>query len=162
MAIREPDVNSGPPSDGEIRLTNRFCDLVIESKATSGIAGIGGYALMIGLPQDRAQQEYVSVHYLVKARASFTRYLIGHPDMAAYREWAEGIITGLTRDFNEETLFRQASESFLLQAHATSPMLMPPIGPVGAIQTPTPSPPPNTTKPSAPKSPRESDASTPH
>jgi hypothetical protein len=52
MTIRQP--TETPHVDGEIRFKNRFCELVIESSFSSGMAGLGSYALLMGLQQQDA------------------------------------------------------------------------------------------------------------
>lgn len=146
MTIRRP--TETPHVDGQIRFKNRLCELVIESSFSSGMAGLGSYALLMGVPQQGAQQKYASTHYIVKAHASFTRYLIGNPAMAAHREWAEGIINGLVRAFSEELMYKRATESFLLHAHVPTSIPSPPMptGPVRSVPAPATNPAPATPK----------------
>lgn len=81
---------------------------------------------------ERAQALYWHQQFIVRATAEFPRYLMGHPKMPVYREWAEGIIRELAAAFDEEEIWRRTKENYVLRQHmpATNRNLTIPVGPI--------------------------------
>lgn len=102
---------------GVIRLKNRFCEMTIRTVVSMSVVGLGSYTALVGIPQEEAQKMYWTLQYIVRINASFPWYLIGHPDMAVHREWADGITEELTHAFDEESMWRRSIENYMLRQH---------------------------------------------
>jgi hypothetical protein len=115
---------------GEIQFRDRYCELTITTTYSMGGVGLGSYTMLLGLTLQDAQDRYWSEHYIVRINATFNRFLMGHPNMAAHRDWAEGIIDGLARAFDEESLWRRTLDGYMLRQHILQQYPTPPLGPI--------------------------------
>ena len=131
---------SAPPEgkqEGEIRLKNWFVDMRIYTRQSFSMVGLGNYTMLMGMPQEEAQQHFWTLQYVVRIEANFNRYLVGHPHMEAHRDWANGIVAGLAHDFDEEAIWRTTTESYMLRQHLTGPLRNATIG-LGPIRSAAP------------------------
>lgn len=142
----------GDAHEAEIRFRNRLVDLRIVSRPSFSGVGMSAYTMFSGLNPGAAQQLFWSRQFIVRMSATFPRYLVGHPNMATYREWASGIIDGLAHDFDDEGLWKRTSENYILRQHLPDPVRKISIG-IGPIRSQPPAgpKPPDQTKPDGPK-----------
>ena len=77
--------------------------------------GLGGYSRPLGVSAEEAQEKFAERQYIVRITATFSPYFVGHPEMAAHREWAQYIVEGLAQAFSEETLWKRTTDAIVLQ-----------------------------------------------
>jgi hypothetical protein len=132
VEVQEPHSDKGVGETSEIRIRNWHSDIRINIRYGGSGVGLGGYGSLIGMPQEEAQKHYATFEYIVSFSATFWPYLRGHPEMAAQREWAEGILAGLRTEFDEELIWKRATESYMLwnQLPASAKTSALTIGPV--------------------------------
>lgn len=99
---------------GSIELKNRFVTLLITTKVSYWGQGIGGYAQLLGVSQEDAQKQWGMLNYLVRIRADFNRVLPGNPEMPKHKKWAQDIVSALQDQFDEQALWKRATEDYLL------------------------------------------------
>jgi len=141
--IEAPHHNPQSGETGTIHLKNRFCDIEIRTVQSWSSVGLGNYTMLLGIPLEEAQQKYWTIQYVTRINASFRWYLIGHPDMAVHRQWANSIVEELAHAFDEDGLWRRTTENYMLRQHlppAVKGMGMP-LGPIRF--TAPPAAPPN-------------------
>lgn len=109
---------------------NRYCTLRIITRWQGGGVGLGGYGRLIGMTAETAQEKYFNSEFIVEIVATFTPYLVGHPSMAAHREWAQNVIDGLRFAFDEERIWREAADTFMLMQHTKTTYPSVDVGPV--------------------------------
>lgn len=113
----------GPHSDpqrgetGAIQLDNRFVRLTIRTLRSMSVVGLGRYSMLAAMPQEEAQQKYWTLEFIVRTDATFPWYLIGHPKTPVHREWASSVLDELTHAFDEDVIWRNTTESFMLHQH---------------------------------------------
>ena len=104
-----------PPSiDSEIRFTHPVCTLTITTTPSSWGVGIGAYHTFTPLSMDESQKFYKHATYVVRAVVSFNRYRIGDPRLPLIKRWANQIIDGLQNEFDEQIIWREARDNFIL------------------------------------------------
>jgi hypothetical protein len=141
----------GDIHEAEVRLKNRLVDLRVVTRPSSSGVGMSAYTMFSGLDPGTAQQQFWSRQFIVRITATFQRYLVGHPNMATYREWANGIVEGLAHDFDDEGLWKRTSENYMLRQHLPDPVrkLSIGIGPIRSLPPAQPKP-SDETKPDPP------------
>lgn len=137
-----------PPGDdatGEIRFKNSFCDVRIKTRSSISSVGLGPYTSVLGVPISEAQDRYWTVQFITSIDATFSQVLFGHPSMAAYREWVDGIITGLAQAFDDLALYRATVDTHVLRRQLPAFESQPFIG-IGPLRSSRPAvaPPPST------------------
>jgi hypothetical protein len=115
--VKEPGDDPKLGHTSEIRLKNWLCDIRIHSRFSSSGVGLGAYTMFLGIPQEEAQKQFHTVQYIVRFSATFSPYLKGHPQMAAHREWAEGMLDGLMNEFDEQAMWKRTTEAYILRQH---------------------------------------------
>jgi hypothetical protein len=131
------ELSRGEASDtGKIRLKNWFCELTIGTEPSWSVVGLGKYGMLLGMPQDEAQKTYLTLQYLVRIRAEFPWYLVGHPKMALHREWAQTIVDDLAHTFDEVSLWSRTRENYILHQHLppAAKAIPLPLGPIQSVK----------------------------
>jgi len=97
-----------------IRLRNRFCTIVIESRFGMSMVGAGSYRILTGMSQLQAQQAMKLNQYVVLFSATFNPLLTGNPEMPSYRKWVTDIADGLQIQFSDQVVWQKTREWLLL------------------------------------------------
>ncbi len=128
-----------PGSYGEIRFKNIYSEITIQTSSTGWAAGLGAYSMLLGIPVTAPefttqQRDYRTQEYIVRIKATFKPWLIGHPRMALIKQWVAGILNGLQEEFDEQIVWRKTVENIRLNQDLSSqPRSVPlPLGPVQA------------------------------
>ena len=123
---------------GTIHLKNRLCEISIRTVFTSGGMGMEKYAPLVGGAIGEAQEKYWTLQYITRIDVSFPWYRIGDPDMALHKEWANAIVEELSFSFDEDSIWAQTKDNFILQRHfqALPPGTNLPVGPIRVSKVP--------------------------
>jgi hypothetical protein len=97
-----------------IEIKNRFCSLSIGIQEAFAALGIRGYKSILKL-NDQQDSQLASVSFVVTVSATFSRLRAGHPQMSAYRKWAEDITAGLKADFDERLIWKRIQEDMIFK-----------------------------------------------
>jgi hypothetical protein len=100
MSVVPPGGMENMQSRGEIRLRNGLITVTIRTLPGGHGDGVTGELLLLDWPQDFCQ-----VTYVVDVRAEFNRWRSGDPMMREQRAWAEQLVTGLGKEFDEQVLW---------------------------------------------------------
>jgi hypothetical protein len=109
---------SEPLSKGEIRFQNRFCTLTLTTNRYFGMVGIGPFTQITDITIDEAQRRFWSETYTVRGTVTFNKLRVGDPNLPIVKRWAVQILEGLQHEFDEQIVWREARETFLLRQAA--------------------------------------------
>jgi len=113
IAIRPPSKDTIP--DSETKFTNSICTLTITTTPSQWGVGLGAYQMFTPLSIDESQKLYKHATYIVRAVVSFKGHRIGDPRFPLVKRWATQIIDGLQNEFDEQIVWREARDNFILQ-----------------------------------------------
>jgi hypothetical protein len=124
VATKPP--SEGPASTSTIRLDNPFCRVEIEISSRGAGTGLGSFARFgqpgewrpavdIHGPSTMYSFEPVSgrlglVFYRMSVTASFSALLSGHPEMPAYKTWANELLASLREEWDDQLIMKKAIE----------------------------------------------------
>jgi hypothetical protein len=140
LTVTEPHHDPRQGEIGDIRMKNWLCDVRITTRESMKSVGVGSYMLMLPVDQMEAQNKYTHALFVTEIEATFSPWLRGHPQMNAHREWVEGMVEGLVFAFDEESIWRRTTESYLLLEHTKNPNKDRFVGPMGPIHSQPPTP----------------------
>jgi hypothetical protein len=120
VTIRPPGSSSGGMIESEIRFSNPVCTLTITTTPIEWGGGLGAYQTFTALSIDEAQKLYKHATYTVRGVVSFKRYRVGDPSLPLIKRWATQILDGLQSEFDEQIVYRETRDNFIL-AQASGP-----------------------------------------
>jgi len=100
-------------SENSIRIKDKFLDLTIDISDMGGSIGVSGLKTLLQMSSGETMK-YWNETYEIAVKAKFSPIRNGHPLMADYKKWVEGLIKGLTEHFSTEKHWEKAKELFLL------------------------------------------------
>ena len=104
LTITPPNLDSNRSQTGQIRLTNKFCELSIKTSFSWYCAGVGTLKSMAGLT-DEEDEALGTATYTVTVNIAFSPLRSGHPKMPVYKKWAIDIANGIQDQFDERTIW---------------------------------------------------------
>jgi hypothetical protein len=112
IAIRVPAGGPDATGRGEVRISNRFCTITLATEVALPIRTIGEYRIMTGLSDEQVRDLATNV-YLLRAHVHYTRWLFGHPEMKAHKEWATQLVNDIRNQFDEQVIWTLVKEDDL-------------------------------------------------
>lgn len=100
-------------SENKIQIQDKYIDLTIEVQNKGGAIGAIGLTTLLHMPIGESMK-YWSETYKILIKAKFNPIRYGHPLMADYKKWAEGIKNGITDLFSTEKHWKETKELFIL------------------------------------------------
>jgi hypothetical protein len=117
VAVQGPRNSPTAGNIASIEFRNHFVDLKLSTTQSGGGVGLGAYSMFDARDAFALQNLYWHVDFVLRMEATFSWILAGNPAMKAHREWATGILDLLTREFDDQSLWRRASDAYMLQQH---------------------------------------------
>lgn len=118
LKVTAPKLTTQGMQQGTIEISNPFATVTIRTRPMQYRAGLGGYSLMTDLAMGEDQKQFCGFTYELQVSVTFNRFRSGHPDMPAYKKWADEIIAELDTDFNEEKISEATLHRYLLVKQA--------------------------------------------
>lgn len=118
LTVKVPQKRS---DHGEITISNRFCELTIDTAFGFGGRTLGGYGMLLNIGP--ATSDFWNHSFHVRVKATFTESLASAPDMVRIKQWANDISNGLQAAFDEQPIWRKTVENLqlLIQAGQLGP-----------------------------------------
>jgi hypothetical protein len=141
LQVKPPEFDTKLGDIGVIHLKNSLCDLFIRTRMSSAMVGLGKYTAIVGLSASEAQKRYWTLEYIVTIDASFSLFRMGDVNMDVIRDWANSIVDELVFSFDEDTVWKQTKDNFLLRSHFAQATPQTAPGPIRFLKSaPTPEP----------------------
>jgi len=97
---------------GEIKITNRFCELVIDTSLLGGMRSLGPYGALLNVDPSG----FWSQNFIVRVTATFTKASASASEMKNIKRWANDIVNGLQAAFDEQVIQRKTFEDYQRRA----------------------------------------------
>ena len=104
----------------ELVLENRFSTVRISLSFTFGSRGSGILQELLPL-NDKEDDRFAMLGFVVKIHAKFNPLRIGHPDMERHKRWVDGLIAELRETMESERHWKTVSEEFVLRKRIPAP-----------------------------------------
>jgi hypothetical protein len=114
FSVEPPHADPKQGQIGKIRLKNKFCEISITTQQSSFLEGMGDLASLAGLSEEESNQ-FGTATYRVRISISYSRFLAGHPDMAMYSEWTNGIADGIQKQFDEQIIWSNIKSDYMFR-----------------------------------------------
>lgn len=112
FSVEPPHADPKQGQIGKIRLKNKFCEISITTQQSSFLRGMGELASLAGLSEEESNR-FGTATYRVRISISYSRFLAGHPDMAMYSEWTNGIADGIQKQFDEQIIWSNIKSDYM-------------------------------------------------
>lgn len=120
IVVITPTVDEAGFHSGQITFANPFCKVSIKTQPAGGLRGIALYGRMVGISDTENNTLWTST-YFITVNATFTKSKSGHPKMPKYKAWVQQMIHELHKRFDEERIWADVKDSYLLMKELPRP-----------------------------------------
>jgi hypothetical protein len=114
LTVTPPHLDPAQGEISSIRLRNPFCTITVETRFGMSLVGAGSYRMLFGgMSQQQSQETFNSDEYVVVISVTFSRFLVGNPNMSNYKKWATDIADGLEAQFSDQVVWPKTKDWIL-------------------------------------------------